>query len=265
MWTSFSGLKVVVAGDTYDERAAAFISELRLKAEADLPADQARELVADIADYLSVAAQTEAQESYDSIFARLGSPEALVREARGPPVERRGRPGRIARIRAARTPEPEIIALALLYLACVGLAFNVTLPDLEYYVGGAPMMGVLALTSPILLIGGAWLLCLSRRLTSIEKVIGTLSPVVTWVVLSLVAPHLAGRNETCSSGSADVDGKLVNSYSYCLNGPNWVTNLVEWVGQLAPLLVMVTLATVVVRRNRRAGSASPEASLLTSA
>jgi len=242
---------VVVPGESYDDRAAAFMAELRRKADDQLPADQARELVADIDEHLASLARAESPNP-DEIFQRLGTPDDLVREALGVNEPTRRRVSRTARIRNAQTVAPELLALTLLYLACFGGERQVGFPDLQYDLLGLMWSGLLALVSPVLLIAGGWLLCLSRRLTSVAKTVGIGTALVFPLALSQVTPHLSGWNETCSSGdSVDGSGKLTSSYSYCLNGPNWVTHTVEWVWTLVPLVIMLVLGAVTVRRQNR--------------
>lgn len=245
-----------VPSDSYDERAAAFITELRRTADDRLPADQARELVADIGEHLSSAGRGDGTNP-DEIFRRLGTPDDLVREALGASEPPRQRASRTARIRNARTVAPELLALTLLYLACFGGVRQVGFPDLQYELVGLVWSGVLALAAPVLLIVGGWLLCLSRRLGWVAKMVGIGTAIVFPLSLTQIAPHLAGWNESCSSGDEEINGKIISSYSYCLNGPNWVTHTIEWIWNLAPFAILIALGAVTVHRYRRSRPASP--------
>jgi hypothetical protein len=153
----------------------------------------------------------------DEIFRRLGTPDDLVREALGASEPPRQRPSRTARIRNARTVAPELLALTLLYLTCFGGVHQVGFPDLQYESVGLVWSGVLALAAPILLIVGGGILCLSRRLGWVAKTVGIATAIVFPLSLNQIAPHLTGWNETCTSGDEEINGKITNSYSYCLN------------------------------------------------
>jgi hypothetical protein len=84
--------------------------------------------------------------------------------------------------------------------------------------------------------------------------VGIATAIVFPVSLMQIAPHLSGWNEQCSSSSEEADGKLVSSYSYCINGPNWVTHVVEWSWTALPFVIMAAIGVVVVIRDRRAKS-----------
>jgi hypothetical protein len=169
------------------------------------------------------------------------------------------RPGRISRLRNARTiaPElvaPELVALLLLYLVCLGWQRDLGPEPHATLAAGDYWAGLLVIASPVLLVVGGCLLSLSRRLTWVGKAGGIATAIVFPVSLMQIAPHLAGRDEECSSGEDVVKGKVVSSYSYCINGPNWVTHVVEWTWALLPLVIMVVIGVGVVIRYRRAKS-----------
>lgn len=236
----------------YERRAAAYVEDLRRKANEVLPPDQAQDLVADIAEHLDAVGRSS--QAPEEIFARLGTPEALVRDAFGSSDVIPRRPGRISRFRNARTIAPELVALLLLYLACFGAQRGFGPPSEGTTPAGAFWDGLLLFASPALLIVGGCLLGFSRRLTWVGKAVGIATAIVFPVSLMQIAPHLSGWNEQCSSGSEEADGKLVSSYSYCINGPNWVTHVVEWTWTALPFVIMAAIGVVVVIRDRRAKS-----------
>ncbi|MDT5008595.1 MAG: hypothetical protein QOH57_212 [Mycobacterium sp.] len=236
----------------YERRAAAYVEDLRRKANEVLPPDQAHDLVADIAEHLATAGRSS--QAAEETFARLGTPEALVRDADGSGDVTPRRPSRISRLRNARTIAPELVALLLLYLACFGWQRGLGPLSLDLTPAGAFWLGLLLFASPALLIVGGCLLGLSRRLTWVGKAVGIATAIGFPVLLMQIAPHLTGWNEECSSGSEVANGKLVSSYSYCINGPNWVTHVVEWIWTALPFVIMAAIGVVVVIRDRRAKS-----------
>jgi hypothetical protein len=156
---------------------------------------------------------------------------------------------RTARVRIAHTVAPELLALTLLYLACFAAERQFGFPGVQQ-----ERLGLLALASPVLLIVGGWLLCLSRRLTWVTKTVGIGTAIV--FPLALVTHWLTGWNEICDSGSQDNGGTIVNSYSRCQNGPNGVTHTVEWIWTLAPLAILIVLVALIGHRYRQSAAAS---------
>jgi hypothetical protein len=236
----------------YERRAAAYVEDLRRKANEVLPPDQAHDLVADIAEHLATAGGSS--QAPEETFARLGPPEALVRDAFGSTDVMPRRPGPISRLRDARTIAPELVALVLLYLACFGGQRGLGPQPPATTPADAFWAGLLLFASPALLIVGGCLLGLSRRLTWVGKAVGIATAIVFPMSLMQIAPHLTGWNEQCSSGSEEANGKLVSSYSYCINGPNWVTHVVEWTWAALPFVIMAAIGVVVLIRDRRAKS-----------
>ena len=172
--------------------------------------------------------------------ATLGS--GVLTERRGP----------ITRIRTARSIAPELVALGLLYLGGLGadwgsIVLDVRAPRDEVFFGG--LLGFLA---PVLIVLGSVVIWLSPRPKPVEKWIAVASAILFPVVLSQISPSLSGRAESCEGGSSyDSTGKLVLSYNYCRNGPDWVTHTVEWSWVLLPLVLLTTLGALSLRRNHR--------------
>lgn len=242
-----------MADSDYDRRAAAFIADLRRKAHQALPADQADDLVADIAEHLVVAGRST--HAPGDVFGRLGTPEALVRDAVGASEGTPRRRGWITRIRNARTVAPELLALVLLYLACFGAQRGQGPGSWKVTPAGAFLDGLLIFISPVLLVAGGVLLSLSRRITWVPKAVSVVSAIFFPVSLVQIAPHLAGWHEMCDSGSSGIGGKVISSYSYCTDGPNGTTHLVEWTWVLLPLVIVAAIGMLVVIRDRRAKGA----------
>ncbi|MDT4939593.1 MAG: hypothetical protein QOG80_3264 [Pseudonocardiales bacterium] len=168
----------------------------------------------------------------------------------GQPTERRGL---VTRIRTARSIAPELVALGLLYLGGLGADWGSVVLDVrvqdEIIMFFAGLLGFLA---PALIVLGSFVIWLSPRPTPVEKWIAAVSAILFPLVLSQISPSLSGRYESCQAGSGyDPNGKQVTSYSYCSNGPNWVTHTVEWTWVLLPLVLSLTLATLSLRRKRR--------------
>jgi hypothetical protein len=165
------------------------------------------------------------------------------------PTERRGV---VTRIRTSQTVAPELFALGLLYLGGIGADLRSAVPDLRF---GDQVIwffaGLLSLLAMALIVVGSFVIWLSPTPKPVEKWIAVASAILFPLALTLIAPSLPGRYESCSSGETGYKSKIISSYSYCVNGPNWVTHTVEWVWTLVPLAITLVLGTLAVRRTNR--------------